>query len=597
MAQERSQPPACDDGQSNRRKRPRWVRGLWLIPLLAAAAFMVWRSRQPARVEVVYPQQRMVVQMLTASGRVAGAREVELSVEQPGVLVEVAVKEGDLVAAGQVVARTSAEVESAELAHAQAAVATARAQVAEARAGARSLPASVEQAQAEVTGGIEQARERLAAAQARLAELHAGGRPEERREAEATVQQAQAQVEQAEKDVARARDLASADATARAALERAQAAAADAGARVQQAQTRLEQAERDLARSRRLYEQGVVAQAQYEAAQTAERTARETLAQARAQLRQAEVEVDNQRTLLQVTREAELDRAQTALRAAREQLEAARARLELVSGPARREQIEQAQAEVRSARAALEAAERAGPARVQSVRLTPAQERVTVAQRRLDEALRARDAVFRRLQATEVVARFDGIVTRVSAQAGDVVNPGQPVIAMSEMQWPEVHVEIDERDIALVAVGQRAYITADAHPERRLEGEVARIGAEAVTERGIMDVVLRPDERPPWLRSGMTVDAGIVVAGQQQLLVLPTSAVAQSGEETYVLTVEDSRVRRRAVETGVGGAGGTVVLSGVDEDALVVLSPATVSPDQPVEPVLVNAALEATDGL
>lgn len=340
-----------------------------------------------------------------------------------------------------------------------------------------------------------------------------------------------------------------------------------------------------------------MSEASYEAARTAAETARRALEQTQAQRRQAEVEVENQRTRLEVTREAELERAQTELRSAGQALEQARARLELVSGPARAEQIEQAQAEVRSARAALRAAETAGPARVETVRRTPVSERILVAERQLAEAMAARDTVPTRLEATEVVARFPGVVTAVVREVGDVVAPGQAIVRLSEMDWPEVHLEIDERDIALVQVGQAAQFTADAYPEDEVAAQVVRIGAEAETERGIVNVVLRPNTRPPWLRSGMTVDASIVVAPGQSLLVLPTPAVVQSGQETWVLAVEDGEVRRREVQTAVGGVGGTVVLSGVDEEALVVRSPAQVRAGERVRPVLVEGAEAMGNGL
>jgi len=580
-----------------RRRKRRWLRWLWLIPLAVIVGFIVWRSRRPPEIEVIRPQERMVAQTLTASGRVTGAREVELSVEQPGVLTEVLIVEGDLVAAGQVVARTSTDIQSAELAQAEAAVRTARAQVDEAQASARSLPASVEQARAESEGAIRQAREQLAAAEARLAELQAGGREQERREAEAAVEQARAQLAQAEKDLERARSLADADATARAPLERAQAAASDAAARVGQAEARLAQAERHLTRAGRLFEEGVTPEAEYEAARTAAETAREALDQARAQLRDAEVAVEQQRTLLEVTREAEVDRAETALRTARQQLEQARARRELVAGPARDEQVEQAEAQVRSARAAVRAAEQAGPARVETVRLTPAQERVQVARRHLDQALRARDTVLARLEATEVTALFDGIVTSVVREAGDVVSPGQAVVTLSEMDWPEVHLEIDERDIARVEAGQDAFITADAYPRENLSAAVDHIAPEATTERGVIDVVLRPDERPLWLRSGMTVDASIIVEPQQRLLVLPTTAVVQAGEETHVLIVDDGEVRRIAVAMGVGGVNGAVIVGGVTPESLVVRSPAGIQPGRQVRARLVEPGSGGADAL
>ncbi|MEA3399905.1 MAG: efflux RND transporter periplasmic adaptor subunit [Armatimonadota bacterium] len=225
------------------------------------------------------------------------------------------------------------------------------------------------------------------------------------------------------------------------------------------------------------------------------------------------------------------------------------------------------------------------------------QEAVRVAQRRLEEAVRARDAALQRLQTTEIRAQFEGIVTEIAREPGDVLAPGQAVVTMSEMQWPEVHMEIDERDIAEVKAGQDAVLTADAYPEERVPAEVTRIAPRAKTERGIIDVVLRPTRRPGWLRTGMTVDASIVVTPREELLVLPTTTVVQSGEDAFVMVVQDGRVRRLAVETGVGGVRGTVIRSGLREDAAVVREPATVSPGQRARAVESKANLEAADAV
>ncbi|MGC9316761.1 MAG: efflux RND transporter periplasmic adaptor subunit [Armatimonadota bacterium] len=599
MADERNGGAEQEQPERRRRARKRrlWLRWLWPVLIAAVLGLAVWRMRQPAEVQVVHPQKRMIVQTLTASGRVAGAREAELSVDRAGVLVEVLVEEADHVLPGDLVARISSDVESAELRRAEAAVATARAELARARADARTLAPTIAQAEAELAGSVQQAQERLTAAKARLAELLAGGREEERREAEAAVEQARARVAQAQRDVERARSLAESDATATAALERARAAAATAQARAQEAEIRLAQSRRDLARAQRLFDEGVIAEAQLEDAQTVAETAREALDQARAQRQQADVEVENQRRLLEVTREEQLERAQTELEAARQQLAQAEARLELVSGPARQEQIEQQRAEIRSAQAALQAARQGGQARVRSLRLTPVQEAVRVAERRLEEAVRARDAALEQLQTTQIRAQFEGIVTEIVSEPGDVLAPGQAVVAMSEMQWPEVHMEIDEREIAEVEAGQDAVLTADAYPEEQVPAEVARIAPRARTERGIIDVVLRPTERPGWLRTGMTVDASIVVTPREELLVLPTTAVVQSGEDAFVMVVQEGRVRRLAVETGVGGVRGTVIRSGLSEDAAVVREPATVSPGQRVKAVESGLALEADDAV
>src|SRR6056297_3426579 len=106
------------DKERQRKKNAKKNRGrlkwLWLLPVIALAAWLVWRSQQPAKVEVVQPQKREVVQTLAGSGRVQGARDVQLSADRTGILVDLLIAEGDQVLRGTTVARVASEVESAE---------------------------------------------------------------------------------------------------------------------------------------------------------------------------------------------------------------------------------------------------------------------------------------------------------------------------------------------------------------------------------------------------------------------------------------------------------------------------------------------------
>ncbi len=411
-------------------------------------------------------------------------------------------------------------------------------------------------------------------------------------EAEAGVASARAQVEQATREVESAASLAKSDATATAALARARAAERDAGARLQQARAVLEQAERDLARDQRLHSEGVVPRAELERAETGVSTARQTVVQA-----QAQVEVGNQQGLLEATRESELQRRRTELQVAEQSLKAALARQSLVQAGARDELIAQQQAECDAARAAVQAARDAGRARIAAVVSNPAGERIRVAQRRDEEAKHAREAILAQLRSAEVKARFAGVVTDIVKRPGDAISPGQPVMLLAEMQWPEIRLEIDERDIAHIEQGQRATITADAYPDRPFSAHVHHIGPRAVAERGIMDAVLRPDDEIPWLRSGMTVDASIVIAKRAQLLVVPSESIILEGDAAYVLAVEDGVVRRREVEIGTASIEGTVILSGTDEGSVIVLRPGEVETESRVRLVEKPASVEGSGAI
>ncbi len=73
----------------------------------------------------------------------------------------------------------------------------------------------------------------------------------------------------------------------------------------------------------------------------------------------------------------------------------------------------------------------------------------------------------------------DGIVLRKLRHAGEQVTEmgDTPIVIVGDTRLLRVRAEIDEADIALVRLGQAAYVEADAYGTRRFPGKVTRIGS------------------------------------------------------------------------------------------------------------------------
>lgn len=563
----------------------RLLRRWWWAPVLIviAGAVIAGRSR-PAAVEVVRPRSVPVVQTITLSGRVAGLQESAVAPEAAGVLAELLVEDGDRVERGSLLGRVSTDVASAQLLQAIAAVETAQAQLKQAQADAGIVPSQLKQAEAETGGAVREAEERLRRAELLLEELRAGGTEEQRRQARAAVDQARSRVEQARRELQRADRLADVDATARSAVDRALADIDEARARVQKAIALKEDADADVARTGRLLSQDAIARVDHDKALTAQRAAVQEVNSAEAALRRAEVEGARQEELLASTRRTEAERARTELEVAERALESAQARLDELTTPARAEALARQEAEVRAARAALAAARAGGSARVETIRKTPSTERIALARSRLDEAIAARDAALARLATSDLTAPFTGVITEILSRPGTLVGPSQPVLRITEMLIPEVLVDVDERDLAKIAVGQPAVLVTDVYPDRSIDAEVVQIAPRADPQRGVVSVTLHPLQEVSWLRSGMTTDATIVTAPRSTELVIPTSAIIRADDGVYVYVVDGGVVRQVAIEIGHSRKEGTVVLSGISDSSDVVVLPLKTKVEQRVRP-------------
>ena len=161
-----------------------------LVILAVAAAAVIWRVAASGN----HDPNRIVVH-----GNIE-LTEVDLSFKLPGRLVERAVDEGATVKQGQVIARLDQSELESQRAREVAGLDAARSNLAQLLTGIQFQKESI-------AGDLELKKADLRQAEARLAELVAGSRPQEIEQAQAAVSEAQTQHEQAKADWDRAQRL------------------------------------------------------------------------------------------------------------------------------------------------------------------------------------------------------------------------------------------------------------------------------------------------------------------------------------------------------------------------------------------------------
>ncbi|VTU36240.1 Macrolide-specific efflux protein MacA precursor [Variovorax sp. PBS-H4] len=173
----------------------------------------------------------------------------------------------------------------------------------------------------------------------------------------------------------------------------------------------------------------------------------------------------------------------------------------------------------------------------------------------------------------QLVAPADGIVLRRDGEAGQFVPAGQVVFSMACCAPLRVTAEVDEEDIARVVVGQTVTMRSDALPQRLFEGRVADITPKGDPVSRSYRVRVRLLDAPALdagpLRSGMTMDANLIVSRRDGALLLPNRAL--QGDRVWLLA--QGRLQRRSVVKGTVGTERTEIVSGLADSDTVVLSP------------------------
>ncbi len=255
------------------------------------------------------------------------------------------------------------------------------------------------------------------------------------------------------------------------------------------------------------------------------------------------------------------------LRSARPQSEAALRQAEAQLAQAMRERQRRADLFTRQliAREVLEQSEqaelvaRAGAdkARVAAAALAPGKSD--------EQQLRERLAAARAAQAKTVLrAEVDGTVLTRKVEPGDLVQPGRVLFDIALQGDTEILLPVDEKNLAVLALAQQAYCVADAWPDRPFPAVLRFIAPGVDAQRGTVDLRLKVDPVPDYLRQDMTVSVNIQTGHRDAALVVPNDAVLDVvGTAARVRVVRDGRVARQAVTLGLRGLAVSEVTAGL----------------------------------
>jgi HlyD family secretion protein len=303
------------------------------------------------------------------------------------------------------------------------------------------------------------------------------------------------------------------------------------------------------------------AQAQLVQQRASVEQAQQSVAQSRAQLHQLQAELNLAASELERSAalfernyiaRAEYDQAETQYRVAQERVAAAR------------QAIEVAQANVQAAQAGVQAAQanvKVLDARLRTVQTGATPEEIAVARQRVAEAEQALRVARQQVQEAVVTAPFDGIITAINAELGQPVGTQGVVRLVSSAL--EIRLDVDESNLADLAVGQEAVISSSAFPEETFRGRVSEIGAAVEQTRGTVTVRVTPLQPPDWLRPGQTVNVNLITHRAVPRILIPTSAVGRSGDRTVVYVVENGRALEKVVLTRPPTSQGVPVLAGL----------------------------------
>ena len=171
---------------------------------------------------------------------------------------------------------------------------------------------------------------------------------------------------------------------------------------------------------------------------------------------------------------------------------------------------------------------------------------------------------YSRRQHTVIKTPIAGTLISRDVETGDVVQAGKALMTLSPSGATQLVVQIDEKNLPLLVLGQLARASTDAYPTLNFSAAISYINPSVDLQRGSVEIKLNVPEPPAYLRQDMTVSVDIQVATRLRALLVPTDTIHDvKGRQPWVLKVADGKARKQVLRVGLQSAGMSEVLSGL----------------------------------
>lgn len=155
------------------------------------------------------------------------------------------------------------------------------------------------------------------------------------------------------------------------------------------------------------------------------------------------------------------------------------------------------------------------------------------------------------LEKASIKSPIDGVVLARSVEPGYAVAASLQAVELlslaSDLRELELQVQVDEADIGVVKVGQKAYFTVSSYPDRRFPAVLKKVAFGAQTNENVVTYTtyLDVDNTDMLLRPGMTASATILTSAKDDALLVPNSAFRYSPRTKRERTVIDKMAAQR----------------------------------------------------
>ena len=182
-----------------------------------------------------------------------------------------------------------------------------------------------------------------------------------------------------------------------------------------------------------------------------------------------------------------------------------------------------------------------------------------------------RDEIGFKFEKSPADSPLAGIIGSVYVDKGDSVSPQTAIAFVVDIDNVRVALDVPEKYLPLIALGQDAGIAVDAFPNESFNGKVSKISPIVDLQTRTAPVEIFIANAGHKLTPGMFARVKLVLEEKKKAILIPKEAVIGKDSDTIVYTLAGRTARQRAVKTGMRYGGEIEIEHGLAPGETVVI--------------------------
>ena len=192
----------------------------------------------------------------------------------------------------------------------------------------------------------------------------------------------------------------------------------------------------------------------------------------------------------------------------------------------------------------------------------------------LESAKQMKNEINAQFTYSNITAPFSGIITNKNIDAGDMANPGIPLISLESPKDFEVLAMVPETEISEIKKGANVNVLVKAI-DKSVIGKVTEVSTSAKNTGGQYLVKIALEKTEANILSGMfaTVQFPVEQKMKSEMVLIPVDAIVKNGQLSGVYTVsQTNKALLRWLRLGRTYGNNVEVLSGLNADESYIIS-------------------------